>query len=62
MDKCMYVSKKFIHIMHINNILILSKKKIWIDMLIKFLFNREENFELTNEGNIDKYFRADIKK
>ena len=31
-------------------------------MLIKFLFNREENFELTNEGNIDKYLGVNMQK
>ena len=49
-------------VVHVDDFLIFSKKNLWIDVLIKSLFNEEENFELTDEGNIDKYLGVDIRK
>ena len=57
----MFVSKNLIMLVHVDNVLIFSKKKIYIDVFIKLLMNGEENFELTDEGNIDKYLGVDIK-
>ena len=48
--------------MYVDNVLIFSKKKVWIDIFIKSLFEGIENFELTDEGNIDKYLGIDIQK
>jgi len=47
---------------YVDNVLIFSKKKVWIDIFIKSLFEGIENFELTSEGNIDKYLGIDIQK
>ena len=61
-DSCIYVSKQLILIAYVDNVLIFSKEKLQIDLLIKSLFEGDENFELTNEDNIDKYLEVDIKE
>ena len=61
-DNCMHVSKILILVACVDEVLIFSKKKVWIDMLIKYLFNGEENFELTDEGNVDKNIGVDMRK
>ena len=61
-DNYVFVSKNLILIVYINNILIFSKKKIWIDLFIKSLFEGKEKFELTDEGDINKYLSIDIYK
>ena len=58
----MHVSKILILVACVDEVLIFSKKKVWIDMLIKYLFNGEENFELTDEGNVDKKIGVDMRK
>ena len=45
--------------MYIDDVLIFSKKKYWIDTFIRLLSEGCEKFELTDEGNIDKYLRVD---
>ena len=61
-DKCVYVSKQLILIVHADDVLIFSKKKCWIDMFIQSLAEGQEKFELTNEGSIDKYLGVHITK
>ena len=50
---CVHASKNLILVTCVHDALIFSKNNIWIDMLIRSLFNVEENFELKNEGNIE---------
>ena len=59
-NNCIFASKNLILIIYIDDILIFSKKKIWIDLFVKSLVEGKEKFELTNEGNIDKYLGIDI--
>ena len=59
-DNCVYVSKQLILIVYVDDILIFSKKKCWIDLFVKSLSEGDENFELTDEGSIDKYLGVDI--
>ena len=58
----MYVSKNLILNVYVNNILIISKKKILINTFIKSLLDREENFELTDEDSINKYLGIEMNK
>ena len=48
--------------MYVDNVLIFSRDKVWIDIFIKLLFKGEENFDLTDEGSIDKYLGVEIVK
>ena len=48
--------------MYVDDVLIFSKKKVWIDIFIKSLFEGIENFELTDESDINKYLSIDIQK
>ena len=59
-DSCVYVSKNLIAIVYVDDVLIFSRDKVWIDIFIKSLFEGEENFDLTDEGNIDKYLGVEI--
>jgi len=59
-NKCVYASKYLILIVYVNDVLIFSKKKCWIDTFIRSLSEGCEKFELTDEGNIDKYLGVDI--
>ena len=61
-NNCVFVLKNLILIVYIDDILIFSKKKIWIDFFVKSFFEEKEKFELTNKGNIDKYLGVDIQK
>ena len=60
-DSYIFVLKNLIVLVCVNDILIFSKKKTCIDLFIKSLTNGEENFKLTDEGNIDKCLGVDMK-
>ena len=60
-DNCVFVSKNLIVLVHVDDALIFSKRKVCIDLFIKSLMDGNENFELTDEGNVDKYLGVDIK-
>ena len=47
--------------MHIDK-LIFSPKKLWIDLFFKFLIDGSDNFELIDEGKIDKCLGVEISK
>ena len=61
-DSCIYVLKNLILIIYADEILIFNKKKVWIDILIKFLFKGSRKFELTDEEDIDKYLGINMQK
>ena len=61
-DKCVYVSKQLMLIVCVDDVLIFSKKKYWIDMFIQSLAEGQEKFKLTDEGSIDKYLGVDVTK
>ena len=61
-DRCVYASKNLILVVYVDDVLIFSPKKLWIDLFIKSLMDGCENFELTDEGNIDKYIGVEISK
>ena len=44
----------------LDDVLIFSKKQPWIETFIEYLAIGEENFELRDEGNIDKHLEVDI--
>ena len=60
-DSCVHASKNLILIVCVDDVLIFSKKSMWIDIFVKSLFEGDEKFELTDEGNIDKYLGVDVK-
>ena len=45
-----------------DNALSFSKDKMKLDLIIKSLFEGDENFEFNDEGNMDKYLDMDFKK
>jgi len=61
-DNCVYASKNLILIVYVDDVLIFSKKNVWIDIFLKSLFDGDEKFELTDEGDIDKYLGVDVNK
>ena len=48
--------------MYVDDVSIFSRDKVWINVFIKSLFKGEENFKLTDEGNIDRYLGVEIVK
>ena len=61
-DRCVHASKNLILVVHVDDILIFSPKKLWIDLSIKSLIDGLDNFELTDEGNIDKDLGVEISR
>ena len=62
LNNCVFVSKYLIVLVCLNDVLMFSKNKTWIDVLIKSLSEGNDKFELTNKGNINKCLGVDIKK
>ena len=56
----MHVYKNFILVVHADDILIFSKKKLCVDTFVKPLAEVEENFELTDEVKIYKHLGVDM--
>ena len=56
----MHVSKNLILVVCAEDVLIFSKKQLWIGVLIKSLAGGEEKLELTCKGNIDKCLGIEI--
>ena len=61
-DSCVYALKNLILVVYVDDVLIFSRKSVWIDVFVKSLFEGDEKFELTDEGSIDKYLGVDVKK
>ena len=59
-ENCVYTSKNIIVLVCVDDFLMFSKKKIWIDLFKKSLFEGQEKFELTDEGDIDKCLGVDV--
>ena len=59
-DRCIYISKNLILIVYVDNVLIFSKEKVWINIFVKSLFKGYKKFKLMNEGSIDKYLGIEI--
>ena len=45
---------------HVKDVLIFSKNKHWIDILIKSLADKCEKFELADEKHVNKCLSADV--
>ena len=56
----MYESKNLILVVHVDDVQMFSKKQLCIDMFVKSLAEGEENFELPDEGNIEKCLGVEI--
>ena len=62
-DKCVFLGKKSIVLVYVDDCIIISKKGSGIsNRLIHSLQDGNENFKLTDEGNLDKYLGVDIKR
>ena len=61
-DHCIHASRNLILVVHVDDMLIFSPKKLWIDLFIKSLMDGSENFELIDEGNIEKHLGVEIIK
>ncbi|KAL7534594.1 hypothetical protein ACHAWF_004881 [Thalassiosira exigua] len=60
-DKCVFYRDDCIVLTYVDDCIILGKDMAVVDSLIQSLKNGEENFELTDEGSIDKYLGVLIK-
>ena len=54
------MSSNLIIVVHADDVIIFSPKKLRIDLFIKSLIVGPENFDLTDEGNIDNHVRVEI--
>ena len=61
-DRCVCALKNFIIVVHVDDVLIFSPKKFWIDLFIKSLMDGCEDFDLTDEVSIDKCLDVEITK
>lgn len=59
---CALYKDNCIVLAYVDDYIIISKDKSETDKLIYSLANRLENYELTNDGEIDKYLDIDIDK
>ena len=59
---CVHASRNLILVVCVDDVIIFSPKKLWIDLFIKYLMDGSENFKLTDEGNIDTYLGVVISK
>ena len=60
-DKCVFLKDNCIVVTYVDDCIILGKDMHVVDSVIKSLQEGEEDFELTDEGNIDKYLGVMIK-
>ena len=58
----MCIVKNLILIVYIDDVLIFSKNKVWINIFAKSFFEGAENFELTDKGSINKFLKVNIRK
>ena len=61
-DHCVFILKNLIVLVHVDDCLIFSQRKLWIDLSIKSLFEGQEKFELMDKGDTDEYLGVDTKK
>ena len=47
---------------YVDGYIIISKQELSTKGIINSLNNGKENFELTDEGNIERYLGVDVKK
>ena len=60
-DPCVYYSSNSIIIVHVDGIIIISKKESNLDAIMKSLFEGEEKFNLADEGSLDKHLGINIR-
>ena len=60
-DPCIYFGKNAIAIVYVDDVIIIAKNDQIADSIAKSLFDSQENFDLTDEGNLDKYLGIEIK-
>jgi hypothetical protein len=54
-DKCVFFQKECIVLTYVDNCIIIGKNMKIVDLVISLLKCRRENFDLVNQGSIDKY-------
>ncbi len=60
-DKCIFFQKDCIILMYVNNCIILEKSMTIVDAVISSLKGGNENFDLVDQGSINKYLGLLIK-
>ena len=60
-DNYVFVSKRLIILVYLDDALLFSKNKFWVDVFIKSLYDSRAGLELTYEGSADKYLGIDTK-
>ena len=62
-DKCVFLGKSSIILVYVDDCIIISKKGSGVaKRLIKSLLDGNEHFQLTDEGNLDRYLGVEITK
>ena len=60
-NKCVFIGKSSIILVYVDDCIIISKKGSGVDKrLIRSLLDRNEHFQLTDEGNLDRYLGVEI--
>jgi hypothetical protein len=54
-DKCVFFCKDCIILTYVDDCIILGQNMIVVDSVISLLKDGSENFDLVNQGSIDKY-------
>ena len=54
-DKCVFLQKDWIVLTHVDDCIILGKTMADVDAVISSLHDGTENFQLVDQGSIDKY-------
>ena len=60
-DPCVYLGKNAIAVVYVDDVIIVSKSNEILDSIVKSLFEGQENFDLTDEGTLEKYLGIEIK-
>ena len=61
-DPGVFISRDIIVLTYVDDCIILGKNETRIDWLIKSLYGSEEQFDLTDEGEIKNYLGVDFSK
>ena len=57
---CIFYRKDSISLCYVDDCIIITKKDSTIKGIVNSLMNGKENFELIDEGNIERYLRVEV--
>ena len=59
-DPCVFISKKVIILVYVDDVIIISKDALAIEQFVKSLEDGPENFDFTHEGTFEAYLGVEI--